>query len=272
MSLRVHLLKLLCINVILNELGKVSLILGWIFFLQHLHVLLHMAAKNALLVGFGIILGILSLLFGWLETWEVLGTVGNVKSTIDGTFQSTPHPRTHTSAPDADVKNGLEWSLLGILILDVVLLSVQFLLTLEGLIKAKRLQSTAGDEQAGCIGSGVVLVAAGDAELGELIRACMRHDDIACNGGIRNLADNPLVRQAYNQPVLLVIELVLVLPDHLATGLEVSLALAATTLFHLVTFEERFILQDLDKCHDASALQKRRMQIPLIGNSVPRRA
>mmetsp|Transcript_77198 Transcript_77198/g.133887 ORF Transcript_77198/g.133887 Transcript_77198/m.133887 type:complete len:253 (-) Transcript_77198:3-761(-) len=248
-----------------------GLILRGIFLLQHLHVLLHMAAKNALLVGFGIILGILSLLFGWLETWEVLGTVGNVKSTIDGTFQSTPHPRTHTSAPDADVKNGLEWSLLGILILDVVLLSVQFLLTLEGLVKAKRLQSTAGDEQAGCIGSGVVLVAAGDAELGELIRACMRHDDIACNGGIRNLADNPLVRQAYNQPVLLVIELVLVLPDHLATGLEVSLALAASALLHLIALEEGLVLQHLYKRHAACAPMSFLLQHLLNGESVPKK-
>ena len=47
----VHILKLVGIKVIFGELGKMGLIFCWVLLLEHLHVLLDMAAKDALLVG-----------------------------------------------------------------------------------------------------------------------------------------------------------------------------------------------------------------------------
>mmetsp|Transcript_128477 Transcript_128477/g.222558 ORF Transcript_128477/g.222558 Transcript_128477/m.222558 type:complete len:275 (+) Transcript_128477:283-1107(+) len=271
MSLRVHLLKLLCINVILDELGKVSLILGWIFFLQHLHVLLHMPTEDALLVRFGVVFGVLPFLLSWLEPWKVLRTVRDMEPAINGTLQGTPHPCANTGPPDADIENCLERSLFSLLILNVVLLSINFFLAFEGLIKAKFLQCAAGNQQARCVRCTIVLVTAGDTKLGKLTGACLCHDDIARNCSIRDLGKDPPVGDAHNQPILLVVELVLVLPHHLATCLEVGLALTATALLHLVPLEEGLVLQHLYKRHAACAPMSFLLQHLLNGESVPKK-
>merc|ERR1719203_56679 len=92
----VHILHFLSIDVVFDEFGEVSLILGGIFFLQHLHVFFHMLAENASLVGFSIIFVFLAFLFRSFVARKVFAAVRNMKTTIDSALQRTPHARADT--------------------------------------------------------------------------------------------------------------------------------------------------------------------------------
>jgi len=98
MCVCVHVLHLLCINPVLNELGEVSFILRWIFLLEHFHVLFDMLTEDARLMGFGVVLWILSLLLCRTEAGEVLGVMWHMKATINSTLESSPHTSAYACA------------------------------------------------------------------------------------------------------------------------------------------------------------------------------
>mmetsp|Transcript_8415 Transcript_8415/g.23175 ORF Transcript_8415/g.23175 Transcript_8415/m.23175 type:complete len:259 (+) Transcript_8415:392-1168(+) len=252
MGVRVHFLKLLAVQVPRDVLREVSLVLGRIFLGEHLHVVLDLAAEDLLLVRIGVVLGLPTFLIGGLEAGELLVGVRDVQATIDRTLEGTPHAVAGGRGLEADIQDALEGPLVVLLVLDVVVRTIDLLLALEGLIKAELFQDTAGHEQASAVGRGVVLVASGDAELGQLSRGRLRHDHVAPDGRVHDLADALRVREAHDEPVLLVVKLVLVLTDHLPARAVVSLALAAPARLDLEPLEISLVLQHLHERHDAS--------------------
>merc|ERR1740117_2705674 len=247
----VHVLHLFRLDAVAQELGEVSLIFGRILLLQHLHVFFNMVAKDAVFVGLGIILRFCTLLLSWLEAWEVLGAVWHVQTTIGGSFESTPQSGADACALQSNIENDLEgFFLIAILFLfNMVLLTVDFLSTLECLVQSKFLEHSAGNEETSGIRSSVVFVSNWNAEVCEFRRGCLADDLVPSNGRISHLANHLGIGEAHYQPVLLVVVLVFVLANHLPTGLEVSLALPATTLRNLVALKVRLVLEDFDERH-----------------------
>merc|ERR1719174_417640 len=245
----IHVFQLVGIDVIGNKLGEVSLILCGVFLLEHLHVLLNMTTEDTLLVSLRIVLGVCTLLLSRLESWEVLGAVRHMQSTVCSSLECTPHASTHYSVPDADIQNALERSLVGLLLLNVELLAIDLLLALDRVILAELLQGPACHEKPSAVCCSIVLVSHGNAILRELRRCGLADDLVPRDGGIGHLANNLGVGEAHNEPVLLVVVLVLVLADHLPASLEVSLALATATLGHLVALEVGLVLENLDESH-----------------------
>merc|ERR1719271_2207480 len=210
-----------------------SLVLGGILFLQHLHVLFDIHTEDLIFVCLGIILGVCALLLSRLEAREVLGTVGNVQTAICCTLQCAPHACTHTCSSNTYIQNDLEWPLLCLFFFDVVLFAVNLFLALDHTVLAEFLQGAACDEETGAICSSVVLVSHWNAVLGKFSRCGLANNLISCDGSVGNLADDFPVGEAHDEPVLLVVVLVLVLTNHLTARLEVSLAFAATALLNL---------------------------------------
>merc|ERR1719321_1585258 len=127
--------------------------------------------------------------------------------------------------------------MISLLFLDVELLAIDLFLALDHAILAKLLQGSARDKQTCAVGGSVVLVSNWYAELCELCRSGLADDLVTSNGGVGDLADDLAVCEAHDQPILFVIVLVLVLTDHLAACLEISLALPSATLLNLIPLE-----------------------------------
>ena len=152
-------------------------------------------------IGFCIILRLLSLFLSWLEAREVLGAVWHMQASICRSLECTPHAGTHASATDADIQDDLEWTLLRLLLLNVVLFTVQLLLALDILVLAKLLQGAAGDEQSGAVGGGVVFVSDGNTVLSELGRGGLADNLVSTDGCVGNLTDDLGVREANDKPL-----------------------------------------------------------------------
>merc|ERR1712194_61427 len=161
----VHILHFVRFNALLEELGKMCLVLGRIFLLQHLHVLLDMLSENAGLVRLGIVLGLGTFVLRWLVTWEVFGAVRDMEAAVDSTLQSAPHTSAHASGANAYVEDALEWAALSFLIFDVVLFAVQRLFTFECAIKFHLLEHPTSAQQACGIRPSVVGVADRDSKV-----------------------------------------------------------------------------------------------------------
>mmetsp|Transcript_121046 Transcript_121046/g.189899 ORF Transcript_121046/g.189899 Transcript_121046/m.189899 type:complete len:231 (+) Transcript_121046:328-1020(+) len=228
-----------------------SLVFRWIFLLHHLHVLLDVITEDSVLMRLRIILRICTLLLGWLVAREVLGVVRNMQSTIYSSLERSPHARANASSANTHVKNALQRALICLFILNMKFLAISFLIALESTIQAELLQSAAGNEQTSCIGGSIIFVATRNAKFPQFCRCGLAHDFVSSNGRVGNLANYFSVRETNNEPVFLVVVLVLVLANHLSASLEICLAFAATTLLHLEALKECCILQDLDERHDS---------------------
>mmetsp|Transcript_59790 Transcript_59790/g.123709 ORF Transcript_59790/g.123709 Transcript_59790/m.123709 type:complete len:218 (-) Transcript_59790:27-680(-) len=208
-----------------------------------------MVAENLLLVSLSIVLGLAALFICCLEAREVLGAMRNVKTTINRTLQRSPHSMAHASSADPNVQNALEGPLLVVFIFDVVVLTIELLLSLELLIQAESLQDSSGQQEPGGISRRIVLMAGRDAKASELVgRSCCNHD-IPPQSRIRALADAPSVGKTNHQAILPIVELILVLANHLPASMVVRLPLSPPPPRHLEPLEVGRILQHLHKRH-----------------------
>merc|ERR1719230_1201635 len=108
---------------------------------------------------FCIIFGFLALLFRWLEAREIFARVRHVKAAINGTLQSAPEARPDTCPLQADIQDRFDWPLLIVFFLNMIFVTIDLLLALDGFVHAELFQHSSCDEQACSIGCCVILVA-----------------------------------------------------------------------------------------------------------------
>jgi len=151
----------------LRELG---LELGSVLLLEGIHVSGNMASEDVVSMDLGVEIilgsffftsGLTSLVddfldFTSVETWESLGVMWDVDSTIASTLKSSENSRTGSGSGSSNIKEGLEWSLILAVILDVEVLTID--LSVDGVhaVELNLLQQSSGDEKTGAISSGVV--------------------------------------------------------------------------------------------------------------------
>mmetsp|Transcript_32656 Transcript_32656/g.94429 ORF Transcript_32656/g.94429 Transcript_32656/m.94429 type:complete len:421 (+) Transcript_32656:181-1443(+) len=247
--LGVHVLEAVSVDAGGDELGEVLLVLVAILLLHLAHVLGHVLAQDAVLVLLGVVLALLAVL-ALLVPREPLVGVRDVQPAVHGTLERTEHAVARRGAHQADVEQSLEGPAVAImLLLDVVVLAGHLLDALDGLVEADGLEEAASQEEAGAVGGGVVGEPHGDAVPGELGGLGAGHDAVALDGGVDDLADDPLVGDAHHKPVLGRLVLALLLRHQPTTGVVVRLALTPTTVFDLVALEVGLVLDDLDERH-----------------------
>ena len=88
-----------------------------------------------------------------------------------------------------------------------------------------------------------------DAVSGKLLRGRSSKDKVTLDTGIDDLADNLLVREAYNKSVFGCVVLVLRLGDEAFASIVISLSLAAATVLDLESREVRVRLLLLHERH-----------------------
>jgi len=206
-------------------LRELDLELGWGLLLEGVHVSGNMASEDVISVDLGveIILGLFFLTGGFtslvddfldftsVETWESLGVMWDVDSTIASTLKGSEKSRTGSGSGSSDIKEGLEWSLILAVVLNVEVLSIDLLVNGVHAVELNLLQESSGDKKTGAISSGVVGKTGGQTHILELGRISSAHNLITSHGGVDDLGNNSRVGSSNNKSVFLGVILILVL-------------------------------------------------------------
>ena len=206
----------------LRELG---LELGWSLLLELIHVVGNMNTEDVISVDLGVevILGLLFLTSGLtslvddlldltsVETWESLGSVWDVDTSITGTLKSSEKSGTGSGSGSSNIEVSLEWSLILAVVLNVEVLTIDLVVNGVHGIELDLLQQSSGNEETGAISSGVVGKTGGQTMMLEFSRIGSAHNSISGHGGVDDLGNNSSVGSSNNKSVFLGVILILVL-------------------------------------------------------------
>ena len=159
----------------LVPLSELNLELLWVLLLELVHIGGDVVSEDVLSVDLGIegglsLLGISllsSLVSDNLEsglsvTWESLGLMWDVESTVASTLHASEDSGTGGGSLETNIEEGLEWSLITNIVINVEVFSVDFGVALVHLGEADSLQESSGDEKTSAVGSWVVGETGGD--------------------------------------------------------------------------------------------------------------
>ncbi len=244
-----------------DKLGK-ALLVQIVVGLQQLHVGGNVSSENVLAE-----LGSVELVLLLVVSDKALGRVRDGESSVDGTLEGGKELGAGGGGLESDVEQGgkgahrLVDGLAVALAADLFAvggLGVEKELAGGGLdalvlgVEAELLEQTAGEQQAGAVGGGVVGEADSEAvaRIGQLARVGGTQHAVALDGGVDNLRDDVLVGEAHHKAILGSVVLVLVLNGQTTTSLIVSLALASATILHLKPLEIGLVLDNFHESHD----------------------
>ena len=247
----------------LSPVGELSLEFLSVFLLERFHVVGDVVSEDSCSVCFGIVFGLNSFRSGSFTslvlnngnlssgvTWESLGLMWNVDSTIASTLKDTEDSGTGGGSLETNIEKSLEWSLIIIsIIINVEVLSIDISGGFVEVSESDLFQQSSGEEETGGIGGGVVGKTSSETvsfELGGFSRA---KNSITSHGGEDNLSDEFSVGSSDNKSVFLGVILVLILLHKSTSGIEVSFSLSSSLWFDLHSLGISLILYDFNETH-----------------------
>jgi len=209
----------------LGPVGELSLEFLSVFFLEGFHVVGDVVSEDSSSVCFGIEFGLNSFRSGRFTslvlnnsdlssgvTWESLGLMWNVDSTIASTLKDTEDSGTGGGSLETNIEKSLEWSLIIIsIIINVEVLSVDISGGFVEVTESDLFQQSSGEEETGGIGGGVVGKSSSESVSFELGGFSSAKNSISSHGGEDNLGDEFGVSSSNDKSVFLGVILVLVL-------------------------------------------------------------
>jgi len=194
--------------------------------LEHVVVLLNVDTEDVLSVLGGIERGLGLLNIGGLSTFvgddlslgdvssgESLGLVGDVETTVTGTFHGSEDTVTGGGADETDIEESLERSGRVLNGLNVVDVTVNLGGTLVFISELEAGEESSGGEETNTVSSGVVGGSSVESVLSEFLGVGVDKDVITFESGVDNLADDSLVGSSHDKSVLSGVVLVLILED-----------------------------------------------------------
>lgn len=175
-----------------NVGSELLLVLLRVLSLEVLHVVGDMSSEDVLAEHSWV-----ELLLLLVVTRETLVLVGDIETTVNGTLHDTKDTGTSGGEVETNVKEDVERTLVSVLFNEEVS-TIRLGLTNILLIKTQLGEDTTGSKETSGVGSGIVLLASllvdSSSVLGQLVRVGGSKDDVAVEGGVRNLAGNIFVR------------------------------------------------------------------------------
>ena len=247
----------------LGPVGELSLEFLSVFLLEGFHVVGDVVSEDSGSVGLGIEFSFNSLGSGGFSSlvldngnlssgvsWESLGLMWNIDSTIASTLKDTEDSGTGGGSLETNIEKSLEWSLIIIsIIIDVEVFSVDIGGGFVKVTESDLLEESSGEEESGGIGGSVVGKTSSESvsfELGGFSRA---KNSISSHGGEDNLSDEFGVSSSDNKSVFLGVILVLVLLDESSSGIEVSFTLSSSLWLNLHSLGVCLVLDDFNETH-----------------------
>eukprot|EP00026_Physarum_polycephalum_P013410 Phypoly_transcript_13806.p1 GENE.Phypoly_transcript_13806~~Phypoly_transcript_13806.p1 ORF type:complete len:195 (-),score=15.17 Phypoly_transcript_13806:326-910(-) len=187
-DLLVGLLQILRVQSVLDETGIVGLVGFGVFLLELAHVVGNMSSEDVAAEGLSLELLALSVVSN-----KTVHRVGDVKSSVCGSLQGSEDLATSAGLPQTHIQEAFEGADITIDGGDQVVLTVDVFVSLVFGVELEFLQHSAGDQQTGSVGSGVVGVSYRDTELGEFVAISSCQHKVSLDLGVNDLADGILV-------------------------------------------------------------------------------
>jgi len=218
------------------------------FFFQSLHIIIHMHSEDSFPMSLSIIN--FFLIGAFRKPGESLGVMGDVKSSIDRSFQSSETSVTSSGGNQSDIEDGLERLFsIGVVVIHGVVFSVHSGLTFVLLVESDLVEETTGTEETGGVGGGVVGESGVDAEFLEFVRRGLGDYLVTLEGGVDDLAGDLVVGHSGHESVLGSVVFVLVLDGESLSGVIVGLAFSSSSELGLETFEVSVVLVQFHESH-----------------------
>jgi hypothetical protein len=193
-------------------------------------------------VGFSV-----EVVFFVVVSWESFGGVWDVKTTVDGTFQSTKDFVTGGSSSKTSIEEASEWTWTVIGWFYVVFITIDFFLTFVELVEFHLSEKSSSKEKTSAIVGGVVGKADFDSEFREFVGVSSANDYITGHSWVGNLANYIPVGCSNDQSVFRSVKFVLVLSTKTSSGLVIGFADLSPLEFWLKSLEVGLIFLDFDQ-------------------------
>lgn len=220
-GLAVQLLQTIGLDIVVKVLDELGLVALLVIVGQGLHVLGDVATEDVPAEGVGIeFLGFL------VVAGESLLVVWDEETAVGGTLHGTKDTGTGRGSVETDVEEALEWAALLSVNLGgfgELVLTVRLFNTGEILVQVELLESTAGQEETGGVGSGPVGQTVLDSISLKLVCVGGAKDLVSREFGGDQLADDVAVGEAHDHSVLGSVVLVLGLGDQSLTSIVIGL-------------------------------------------------
>jgi len=241
-SFFVHSFQRFTVDAVFDVLAELFGVGFFVILLQFVHVFSDVTTEDVFAVGFGI-----EVVFFVVVAWESFGGVWDIKTTVDGSFQSTKNFVSGGGSGETGVEEASEWTWTVVGWLYVVFVTIDFFLSLVEFVELHLGEKSSGEEETGAVVSGVVGEADLDSEFGELVGVSGADDDITAHSWVGNLADDIPVGGSNNQSVFWGVEFVLVLGAETSSGLVIGFTDLSPLEFWLEPFEVSLVLLDFDQ-------------------------
>lgn len=231
-----------------SPLGELLLEVFLSLFLELIHVVVNMNTENTVSVDFSFV-GVIFVLI-LVGTGETFGVMGDVHTTIDGSFKSTENTVTSGGGHQTEVQDGLEGMLAIHIVVDHgVVLTVDFSLTFVLFVQFVFLEKSTGTKETSGISSGIVGQTAGDTEFLEFSGLGLGNHLVTFQCGEDNLADNFLGGDTGHKSIFGSVVFILILHGKTLTGVVVSLAFSSSSELGLEALEIGIVLVNFDESH-----------------------
>jgi hypothetical protein len=241
-------------------LGELSGEFGSVFLLQFVHVSSNVTSidsvsKDLWLVRRSSLLTFtslssfvgndLNLSFG--VTWESLGVMGNVNTSIASSLKDTEDSGTSGGSLDSNIHKGLEWSLVLDVSVDVVEFSIDFGVSFVHIRETDLLEESSSEKETSAVSSGEVGKTSSETESLELGGLSSAENLISSHGGEDDLSDELGASSSDNESILLGVVLVLSLHNKSSSGVVVGLSLSSSLWLDLHSLGVCLILDDFNE-------------------------
>jgi len=230
------------VNTVLDVSGELLAVSFFVVLLELGHVFSDVATEDVFAVGFGV-----EFVFLGIVTWKSFGRVRNIKSTVDGSFQSTENFVTGGGSSETGVEEASEWTWSIVGWFNVVFVTIDFFLSLVDGIELHLGEKSSSEKETGAVVSGVVGEAGLDSEFREFVGVSGTDDNISAHPWVGDLADDIPVGGSNDQPVFRGVELVLVLGTEASSCLVIGFTVLPPLEFRLESLEVGLVFLDLNQ-------------------------
>jgi len=238
----IHSFQRFTVDTVFDVLAELFGVGFFVILLQFVHVFSDVTTEDVFAVGFGI-----EVVFFVIVAWESFGGVWDVKTTVDGSFQSTKNFVSGGGSGETGIEEASEWTWTFIIWFDVVFITIDFSLTDVSFVELHFGEKSSGEEKTGAVVGGVVGETDFDTEFGEFVSVSSADDNITAHSWVSNLADNISVGGSNDQSVFWGVKFVLVLGAETFSGLVIGFTDLSPLEFWLEPFEVSLVLLDFDQ-------------------------
>jgi hypothetical protein len=202
------------------------------------HVVIDMATEDSVSVDLGVIGGSFGV---FSESGEFFGGVGDIKTSVTGSFKSSENSVSDSGVGKTDIEDGFEGSSFVDVFFNGVVFSIDGLLSRVQFFELGLGQDSSGKEKSSGISSRVIGEGAGESKSLEFSGVSLAHNFVSGELRVHNLADNFGTSNSNNKSVFFGVIFIFFLGHESFSGIVVSFSFSSSSEFGLESLEVSII-------------------------------